>query len=75
MTGGAYISHAHYLNQADQMGWTWEPTAGHYSMASLFSIYFVEQLGYNSIKDFINISQDGWLAFNQLLQKYNTANP
>ena len=72
MTGGAYISHAHYLNQADQMGWTWEPTAGHYSMASLFSIYFVEQLGYNSIKDFINISQDGWLAFNQLLQKYNT---
>ena len=69
MTGGAYISHAHYLNQADQMGWTWEPTAGHYSMASLFSIYFVEQLGYNSIKDFINISQDGWQAFNQLLQK------
>ena len=71
ITGGAYISHAHYLNQADKIGWTWEPTAGQYSMASLFAIYFVEQLGYNSIKDFINISKDGWQAFNELLQKYN----
>ena len=75
--GGAYISHAHYLSKADQIGWTWESSAAHYAMSSLFVLYFVEQLGDKSIKDFINLSaggnpKQGWQAFDQLLNNYNT---
>ena len=75
--GGAYISHAHYLSKADQIGWTWESSAAHYAMSSLFVLYFVEQLGDKSIKDFINLSaggnpKQGWQAFDQLLSNYNT---
>tara|TARA_B100001123_G_scaffold146687_1_gene170103 strand:+ start:180 stop:3143 length:2964 start_codon:yes stop_codon:yes gene_type:complete len=73
--GGNYISHAHYLNQADEIGWTWESSAAHYSMASLFSIYYVEQLGLSAIKDFVQMTVGGypkqsWQAFDQLLSKY-----
>ena len=75
--GGDYISHAHYLNNADQTGWTWQSSAAHYSMASLFVLYFVEQLGDASIKDFIQMKAGGnpkqsWQAFDQLMQNYNT---
>ena len=47
--GGAYISHAHYLSKADQIGWTWESSAAHYAMSSLFVLYFVELLGLSLI--------------------------
>lgn len=75
--GGGYISHGHYLNQADQISWAWAGTAADYSMASLFVLYFVEQLGDKSIKDFINLNaggnpMQGWLAFNQLMTNYGT---
>ena len=75
--GGDYISHAHYLNNADQTGWDWQSSAAHYSMASLFTLYFVEQLGDASIKDFIQMQAGGnpkqsWQAFDQLMQNYNT---
>ena len=74
--GGEYISHAHYLNQADQIGWAWDSDAAHYAMASLFSLYFVEQLGDGAIKEFITINAgtnplQGWQAFDQLLTKHN----
>ena len=74
--GGEYISHAHYLNQADQIGWNWDSDAAHYSMASLFSVYFVEQLGDGAIKEFITMNAgtnplQGWQAFDQLLTKHN----
>ena len=74
--GGAYISHAHYLSKADKIGWTWESTAAHYAMSSLFTLYFVEQLGDKSIKDFITLNaggnpKQGWQAFDQLLNNYN----
>ena len=74
--GGDYISHAHYLNQADQIGWNWDSDAAHYSMASLFSVYFVEQLGDGAIKEFITLNAGtnvlrGWQAFDQLLRNHN----
>ena len=77
IAGGDHISHAHYLNQADQMSWTWESSAAHYAMASLFVLYFVEQLGDESIKSFIQFNAGGnpmqsWQAFNQLMYNYNT---
>ena len=69
--GGDYISHAHYLSQADQMGWGWDSDASYYAMASLFTLYYVEQLGDGAIKDFIKINAgnnplQGWRAFDQL---------
>ena len=75
--GGDYISHAHYLSQADQMGWGWDSDASYYAMASLFTLYYVEQLGDGAIKDFIKINAgnnplQGWRAFDQLLSNYGT---
>ncbi|MBT4067249.1 MAG: T9SS type A sorting domain-containing protein [Candidatus Marinimicrobia bacterium] len=77
ISGGDYISHAHYLNQADQMGWTWDGSAANYSMASLFVLYFVEQLGDASIKAFVQMNAGGnpkqsWQAFDQLMTNYGT---
>ncbi|MEA1881554.1 MAG: T9SS type A sorting domain-containing protein [Candidatus Marinimicrobia bacterium] len=75
--GGDYISHAHYLSRADQMGWGWDSDASYYAMASLFTLYYVEQLGDGAIKDFIKINAgnnplQGWRAFDQLLTNYGT---
>lgn len=70
--GGDYISHGHYLNKADQIGWAWVSDAAHYAMASLFTVYYVEQLGDGAIKEFIQLESNGdaissWAAFDQLL--------
>ena len=70
--GGDYISHGHYLNQADQIGWVWVSDAAHYAMASLFTVYYVEQLGDGVIKEFVQLNaggnaMQGWSAFDQLL--------
>jgi len=70
--GGDYISHGHYLNQADQIGWAWESDAAHYAMASLFTVYYVEQFGDGAIKEFIQLQSNGeainsWAAFDRLL--------
>ena len=75
--GGEYISHAHYLNQADQTGWDWVGGAAQYSMASLFTVYFVEQLGDASIKEFVQMQAGGnpkqsWQAFDQMMINHGT---
>lgn len=75
--GGNYIPHAHYLNQADQTGWSWEGGAAAYAMVSLFTVYYVEQLGDASIKEFVQMQAGGypknsWEAFDQMMTNYNT---
>jgi len=75
--GGDYISHAHYLNNPEGIGWSWVSDAAHYAMVSLFSVYFVEQLGDAAIKDFINMNtgnvpQQGLIAFDRLLTNHGT---
>ena len=75
--GGEYISHAHYLNQADQTGWDWVGGAAQYSMASLFTVYYVEQLGDASIKEFVQMQAGGnpkqsWQAFDQMMINHST---
>jgi len=74
--GGNYISHGHYLNQADQIGWAWVTDAAHYAMASLFTVYYVEQLGDGAIKEFVQLNAGGnamqsWSAFDQLLTNHS----
>ncbi|MBN4081149.1 T9SS type A sorting domain-containing protein [Caldithrix abyssi] len=73
--GGDHISHAHYLNNTEGVGWSWTSDVAHYAMASLFTVYYVEQLGDGAIKDFINMNSGsvplrGWIAFDQLLSSY-----
>ena len=51
----------------------WEQSSGvHYDMGALFVLYFVEQLGDESLKVFQNINASGFNAFQQLLAYYNT---
>ena len=74
--GGDYISHGHYLNQADKIGWSWVSDAAHYAMASLFTVYYTEQLGDGAIKEFIQLNAGGnpmqdWMAFDQLLTNHS----
>ena len=66
------VSFSRYLNSAGDIGWEWESGEGvHYDMGALFTLYYVEQLGDESIKVFLNINQSGWLGFQQLLAYYN----
>ncbi|MFQ6612694.1 MAG: FlgD immunoglobulin-like domain containing protein [Fidelibacterota bacterium] len=74
--GGDYISHAYYLRNPS-ISWKWESDLEHYSMASLFSIYYIEQFGLDVIKQFITLKSGsnplhGLTAFNTLLTNEGT---
>mgnify|MGYP003325034768 FL=1 len=66
------VSFSRYLNNTGEIGWEWNGDGVDYDMGALFTLYYVEQLGDESIKVFLNINQSGWLGFQQLLAHYNT---
>ena len=74
--GGEYISHAYYLRNPE-ISWRWASDIEHYSMASLFTVYYVEQFGLDVIKQFITLKSGsnplhGITAFNTLLANEGT---
>jgi len=75
--GGDYISHSYYLTDPS-IGWMWENLGiAQYSMASLFAVYYSEQLGLDAIKEFIVLQSDGtpltgFAAFTELLKNRST---
>ena len=66
------VSFSRYLSRTGEIGWEWNGDGVDYDMGALFTLYYVEQLGDESIKVFLNINQSGWLGFQQLLAHYNT---
>ncbi len=71
LCGGEYISHAYYL-QDPSISWKWESDIQHYAMASLFTLYYVEQFGVEVIKDVMTNTSNGFTAFNTILSNKNT---
>ena len=70
--GDVGVSFSRYLSNVGDIGWNWEQAGVHYDMGALFVLYFVEQLGDESLKVFQNINASGFNAFQQLLAYYNT---
>lgn len=70
--GDVGVSFSRYLSRTGEIGWDWGGEGVDYDMGALFTLYYVEQLGDESIKVFLNINQSGWLGFQQLLSHYNT---
>ncbi len=73
--GGDYISHSYYLQKPNAVSWAWDSNVEDYSMASLFTLYWVEQFGDAAIKEFVQMksgsnSVRGFTAFNKLLQNH-----
>ena len=70
--GDVGVSFSRYLSNVGSIGWEWGGEGVDYDMGALFTLYYVEQLGDESIKVFLNINQSGWIGFQQLLAHYNT---
>lgn len=73
--GGDNISHAYYLQKPHAVSWSWDGNIEDYAMASLFTLYWVEQFGDAAIKEFVQMksgsnSLRGFTAFNTLLQNH-----
>lgn len=70
---GYSVPFSRYLSSPSSYGWSYDDfDSPHYDMGALFTLYYVEQLGDASIKDFLSINASGWQAFGILLNKYNT---